>query len=151
MSQIVKSILLVLLVSTTISLPFPEHFWGIFFGSIGIQVFLGWLVSSILFIIETNNTTNKQIPRLLEQIESYDNTLEDILTKNLVNVVCPSCKSPITIPISPTGDNTFQCLNCNETTRYDVTITPILLTTPVDANVVNAELFHQISDGIKET
>jgi len=131
--QLVQSLLFTFGVALVISLPFyPENYWKAVSISVGLQIFIGWVINSML-----------QNFRIAKETEEYNRTLE-VFAQNMVNIPCASCKTIMSIPIFLSEENIAKCERCGDETKIDITLTPILLTKTIDNNVAINEIFQHV-------
>lgn len=65
---------------------------------------------------------------------AYENDRLEILSKNLITFKCPCGNNVFEQPVYPGLDNVFECQKCNQTVKLDITITPVVVTTPLTSN-----------------
>lgn len=135
MKQIIQSLLLTFGISLVISVPFyPENYWKAVSIIVGIQIFGGWVVNTILENI-----------RLAKEAQIYNESLE-ILSQNIANIPCTGCKNVMSVPIFIAEENIFVCERCSCETKIEVNLNPIMLTKMIDNNIAIDEIFEQVNN-----
>tara|TARA_R110002051_G_scaffold306306_2_gene376777 strand:+ start:1010 stop:1396 length:387 start_codon:yes stop_codon:yes gene_type:complete len=122
MIQIVKSFLIVFLISSSISgitilfYPSLSTFIKVFIGATGVQIFFFVLYNNILRYITQLNLEKEalQLSQLAEQ--------------NRVLAECQKCKKMSNVYISLTEENEFECDECNTTNKIMIDINTVLPT-----------------------
>ena len=88
---------------------------------------------------------------------SIQSELEQLLSFSEASVPCPCGNYIHTDNMFVNIDNTYTCEKCNNEFRIDVSLTPTLLTNPVDVNqesfadISNEEAFKEIPEGASIT
>lgn len=125
MFEIVKSLIIIGLISSTVSTCcfyfYNINFTGVFVLTSVIQLAMSWFLRTYLTSRETQlslETKNK----MLEQIE-----------QEATQAPCAYCGEINLIPIIPDDNNDFNCIACGESNSVYVSITIAQQTVPVDA------------------
>tara|TARA_R110001583_G_scaffold2390_1_gene17378 strand:+ start:398 stop:865 length:468 start_codon:yes stop_codon:yes gene_type:complete len=120
-------------------------FWEATILAFVLQFVVAFIYSSIKI---SNNTTLSQ---------EYQSELEQLLSFSEASVPCPCGNYIHTDNMFVNIDNTYTCEKCNNEFRIDVSLTPTLLTNPVDVNqesfadISNEEAFKEIPEGASIT
>ena len=122
MSQIVKSFLIVFLISSSISgitilfYPSLSTVIKVFIGSTGLQILFFFLYNNILRYIAQLNLEKEalQLSQLAEQ--------------NRILAECQKCKKTSNVYIILTEENEFECDECNTTNKIMIDINTVLPT-----------------------
>ena len=121
-NQIVKSLLILILISSSISgitflfYPSLTTFTKVFIGTTGFQIFFFVLYNNILRYIARLNLEKEAL--FLSQLAEQNRSL----------VECQKCKAMNKVYINFTEENTFTCEECNADNRIEININTILLT-----------------------
>jgi hypothetical protein len=124
-SQIFKSLLILILISSSISgitvLFYPSliTFIKVFIGSTGIQILFFFLYNNIL----------RYIARLNLEKEALQ--LSQLAERNQILAVCQGCKAVNNVYITLTEENEFNCEECSARNKIQIDINTILPTTPI--------------------
>ena len=125
MFNIVKSLVIVLLVSgliaTISNYYFTSPFLGVFVLTTIIQIAASWYITTYTQYRQRQTILNQQT-ELISQIEA-EGTIAP----------CAYCGGENLIPITSDGDNDFECIHCGDTNGVYVNITVAQKTVPVDA------------------
>lgn len=125
MFEIVKSLVILLIISVTISI--CAHYFmgidyvGVFIITIIAQLSLSWYLKTYLNSKERQLSLKTQ-SKMLSQIE-----------QEATIAPCAYCGTENLIPVLPDQDNDFECVACNETNSVYVNITIAQKTVPYDA------------------
>ena len=122
MSQIVKSLLIVFLISSSISgitilfYPSLSTVIKVFIGSTGLQILFFFLYNNILRYIAQLNLEKEalQLSQLAEQ--------------NRIIAECQKCKKMNNVYITLTEENEFECDECDTTNKIVIDINTVLPT-----------------------
>ena len=121
-SQIVKSLLILILISSSISgITFLFYPSGITF----FKVLIGATAIQILFFLLYNNIL-RFIARLNLEKEAIQ--LSQLAEQNRIFAECQGCKAMNNIYINLTEENEFNCEECNATNKIQIDISTILPT-----------------------
>ena len=121
-NQIVKSLLILILISSSISgitvlfYPSPTTFFKVVIGLTGIQILFFFLYNNILRYIARLNLEKEAL--LLSQLAEQNRILAE----------CQGCKAMNNIYINLTEENEFNCEECNATNKIQIDISTILPT-----------------------
>lgn len=123
MSQIVKSLLIVFLISSSIS-----GITFLFYPSLTtfIQVLIGTTGLQILFFVLYNNIL-RYIARL--NLEKEALILSQLAEQNRVLAECQKCKKMNNVYVALTEENEFECKECKAANKIVIDINTVLLTT----------------------
>ena len=124
-NQIVKSLFIVLLISSSISgitvlfYPSLTTFIKVLISVTGIQVLFFFLYNNIL----------RYIARLNLEREALQ--LSQLAEQNRILAECQGCKKMNNVYVDLTAENEFECNECNATNKIQIEINTILPTTPI--------------------
>tara|TARA_Y100000296_G_C5011388_1_gene175267 strand:+ start:116 stop:505 length:390 start_codon:yes stop_codon:yes gene_type:complete len=124
-NQIVKSLLILILISSSISgitvlfYPSLTTFIKVFIGSTGIQILFFFLYNNIL----------RYIARLNLEKEALQ--LSQLAERNRIFAECQGCKAMNNVYVILTEENEFNCEECNVKNKIQIDISTILPTTPI--------------------
>jgi len=110
-----------------------------------VQFVIAFVYSSIII---TKNTTLAQ---------EFESELEQLLSFSEASIPCPCGNYIYTDNIFVNIDSTYTCEKCTNEFRIDVSLTPVILTTPVDVNkrnfvdITNEEAVQEIPEGASIT
>jgi hypothetical protein len=123
--NILKSLTIVLIISTLVTAVchtfFTANLVGVFVLTTILQISLSWFITTYIDARERRLVIEHQ-GNLLTQIES-----------EVVEAPCAYCGEVNLIPVSPTQDNDFECLLCNEHNAVYVNITVAQKSVPFDS------------------
>tara|TARA_R110000796_G_scaffold61133_1_gene141548 strand:+ start:42 stop:464 length:423 start_codon:yes stop_codon:yes gene_type:complete len=111
-------------------------FWEAFSIAIAIQVVISFAYSSL------------KLTREQALIDQFEADMSEVLSMSTVTVECPCGKNTFEDVIFTGIENTFECDECGSKFRSDISITPTLITEPV--NAVKPESIEVYNDLIKE-
>lgn len=120
--NIIISILLTTVISIGIGVsiaPVIGFYQGCLLGFI-IQVIVNWFYND--YKIRKNNNQQEQI--LNERL--------DILSRNFIKFDCPCGKYTFEEVVYMSNENTFDCPQCDQQIKVDITLTPIVVTKIID-------------------
>ena len=124
MLQIIKSLSILcivsLLVATICNHFFALSFQGVFILCAVVQLALGWFFNTYIQYKSTSQWTQQQT-ELITQLE-----------QEATMAPCAYCGTENLIPVSPTQDNDFECVNCGEHNAVYVNITVAQKIVPLD-------------------
>jgi|GEM_PF-2158686 len=107
-------------------------FWEMFSLSYAIQIILAFSLSS------------KKISKEQQLTDMYQAEVDELLDMSLVNIECPCGKNKFEASLFASIENVFDCSVCGNKFKADITITPTLLTEPVNSiNKTFDELLQQ--------
>ena len=123
--QIIKSVFIVLLISTSISsiavlfYPSLTTFLKVVIGSTGIQLLFFFLYNNILRYVARLNLEKEvlQLSQLAEQ--------------NRILAECQGCKSMNNVYVTLADENEFKCEECDSLNKIKIDISTILQTTMI--------------------
>jgi hypothetical protein len=124
-SQIVKSVLILILISSSISgitFLFNQSlttFIKVFIGATGVQILFFFLYNNILRYIARLNLEKEAIQ------------LSQLTEQNRVLAECQGCKVMNNVYVTLTEENEFNCEECNATNKIQIDISTILPTKPI--------------------
>ena len=124
-SQIVKSLFIVFLISSSISgiavlfYPYLTTFIKVFVGTTGVQIFFFFIYNNIL----------RYIARLNLEKEALQ--LSQLAEQNRILAECQGCKEMNNVYVNLTEENDFNCEQCNARNKIQIDISTILPTTPI--------------------
>jgi len=124
-SQIVKSVLILILISSSISgitFLFNQSlttFIKVFIGATGVQILFFFLYNNILRYIARLNLEKEAIQ------------LSQLAEQNQVLAECQGCKVMNNVYVTLTEENEFNCEECNATNKIQIDISTILPTKPI--------------------
>ena len=115
--------------------------------------FLGFLeATSLAFVVQFIISfifSSLKINRVQNLTAEFEGELQQLFDLSEVTIDCPCGNYSFTENIFLNVDNTYVCEKCNNEFKIDISITPTLLTQPIDTVKTN-EAFTNISDeGIK--
>ena len=122
MIQIVKSFLIVFLISSSISgitilfYPSLSTFIKVFIGATGVQIFFFVLYNNIL----------RYIAQLSLEKEALQ--LSQLAEQNRIFAQCQSCKVTNNVSVTLSEENEFECDECNTTNKIMIDINTVLPT-----------------------
>ena len=142
MFEIIKSVVILLLVSAAIALTCSEFlntsFTGIFLLTTILQLVFGWFFKSYTQFVNQRDTAAQQ-SQLISQIEA-----------EATAAPCAYCGHTNLIPIVPEGDNDFECTECGEHNSVYVNVTIAQKSVPIDAERYEVTNFNQNLQSAKE-
>ena len=121
-SQIVKSVLILILISSSISgitvlfYPSINTFLKVLIGITGLQILFFFLYNNILRYIARLNLEKEAI------------VLSQLAEQNRILAECQGCKAMNNIYITLSEENEFNCEECNATNKIQIDISTILPT-----------------------
>ena len=124
-NQIVKSLLILILISSSISgitflfYPSLTVFTKVFIGTTGFQIFFFLLYNNILRYITRLNLEKEAIQ------------LSQLAETNRVFAECQGCKTMNNVYVTLTEENEFNCEQCNALNKIQIDISTILPTKPI--------------------
>lgn len=124
-NQIVKSLLILILISSSISgitvlfYPSLTTFIKVFIGTTGIQIIFFLLYNNIL----------RYIARLNLEKEALQ--LSQLAERNRIFAECQGCKAMNNVYVVLAEENEFNCEECNVKNKIQIDINTILPTTPI--------------------
>ena len=124
-NQIVKSLLILILISSSISgitvlfYPSLTTFIKVFIGVTGIQILFFFLYNNIL----------RYIARLNLEKEALQ--LSQLAERNRIFAECQGCKTMNNVYVILTEENEFNCEQCDARNKIQIDINTILPTTPI--------------------
>ena len=122
MTQIVKSLLILILISSSISgIAFLFYPSGITF----LKVLISVTGIQILFFFLYNNIL-RYIARL--NLEKEALLLSQLAERNRIFAECQGCKETNNVYINLTEENEFECEHCNKTNKIQIDISTVLPT-----------------------
>ena len=115
--------------------------------------FLGFIeATSLAFVVQFIISfifSSLKINRVQNLTAEFEGELQQLFDLSEVTIACPCGNYSFTENIFLNVDNTYVCEKCNNEFKIDISITPTLLTQPIDT-VKTSEAFTNISDeGIK--
>ena len=75
-----------------------------------------------------------KINRIQNLTNEFEGELEQLLSLSETTIACPCGNYTFTENIFPNVENTYVCEKCNNEFKLDVTVTPTLLTQPVNVD-----------------
>ena len=116
-------------------------FWETLALAIVIQFIIAFVYSSF------------KISRVDNLTQEFEGELQQLLDLSEVTIACPCGNYTFTENVFLNMENTYTCEKCNNDFRIEVSITPTLLTQPVNVNQAFAELTkeEEVEDDIKIT
>ena len=140
---ILRSFLFTLLVAIAFALGLRNiiGFWETLALAIVIQFIIAFVYSSF------------KISRVDNLTQEFEGELQQLLDLSEVTIACPCGNYTFTENVFLNMENTYTCEKCNNDFRIEVSITPTLLTQPVNVNQAFAELTkeEEVEDDIKIT
>ena len=140
---ILRSFLITLLVAIAFAFGLRNiiGFWETLALAIVIQFIIAFVYSSF------------KISRVDNLTQEFEGELQQLLDLSEVTIACPGGNYTITENVFLKMENTYTCEKCNNDFRIEVSITPTLLTQPVNVNQAFAELTkeEEVDDDIKIT
>ena len=122
---ILKSLVITTLISALIAVGLRNltGFWEAFC--------LAWATQAVAYFIYSSWKISRE-----EQLsDAFQSEIEELLDMSMVDVECPCGKNKFETAIFPTIDNIFDCEVCGSKFKSDISITPTLLTEPVNSAV----------------
>ena len=140
---ILRSFLITLLVAIAFAFGLRNiiGFWETLALAIVIQFIIAFVYSSF------------KISRVDNLTQEFEGELQQLLDLSEVTIACPCGNYTFTENVFLNMENTYTCEKCNNDFRIEVSITPTLLTQPVNVNQAFAELTkeEEVGDDIKIT
>tara|TARA_R100000152_G_C6732795_1_gene157264 strand:+ start:360 stop:815 length:456 start_codon:yes stop_codon:yes gene_type:complete len=140
---ILRSFLITLLVAIAFAFGLRNiiGFWETLALAIVIQFIIAFVYSSF------------KISRVDNLTQEFEGELQQLLDLSEVTIACPCGNYIFTENVFLNMENTYTCEKCNNDFRIEVSITPTLLTQPVNVNQAFAELTkeEEVGDDIKIT
>ena len=140
---ILRSFLITLLVAIAFAFGLRNiiGFWETLALAIVIQFIIAFVYSSF------------KISRVDNLTQEFEGELQQLLDLSEVTIACPCGNYTFTENVFLNMENTYTCEKCNNDFRIEVSITPTLLTQPVNVNQAFAELTkeEEVEDDIKIT
>tara|TARA_R100000700_G_C3172887_1_gene147359 strand:- start:1914 stop:2366 length:453 start_codon:yes stop_codon:yes gene_type:complete len=139
---ILRSFLITLLVAIAFAFGLRNiiGFWETLALAIVIQFIIAFVYSSF------------KISRVDNLTQEFEGELQQLLDLSEVTIACPCGNYTFTENVFLNMENTYTCEKCNNDFRIEVSITPTLLTQPVNVNQAFAELTkEEVDDDIKIT
>ena len=140
---ILRSFLITLLVAIAFAFGLRNiiGFWETLALAIVIQFIIAFVYSSF------------KISRVDNLTQEFEGELQQLLDLSEVTIACPCGNYTFTENVFLNMENTYTCEKCNNDFRIEVSITPTLLTQPVNVNQAFAELTkeEEVEDEIKIT
>ena len=140
---ILRSFLITLLVAIAFAFGLRNiiGFWETLALAIVIQFIIAFVYSSF------------KISRVDNLTQEFEGELQQLLDLSEVTIACPCGNYTFTENVFLNMENTYTCEKCNNDFRIEVSITPTLLTQPVNVNQTFAELTkeEEADDDIKIT
>jgi len=88
--------------------------------------------------------SSKKISKEQQLTDMYQAEVDELLDMSLVNIECPCGKNKFEASLFASIENVFDCSVCGNKFKADITITPTLLTEPVNSiNKTFDELLQQ--------
>ena len=141
--SILRSFLITLLVAIAFAFGLRNiiGFWETLALAIVIQFIIAFVYSSF------------KISRVDNLTQEFEGELQQLLDLSEVTIACPCGNYTFTENVFLNMENTYTCEKCNNDFRIEVSITPTLLTQPVNVNQAFAELTkeEEVEDDIKIT
>ena len=125
MAQIIRSLLLLLIISSSIGgiyYTFNTTFLSF------VKAFVFALAIQIIFFFIYNNVL-RYIAQLNLQKEAI--RLAQLAEKNKIFVECQGCKETNSVDIDITAENEFKCVHCNAENKINIEFTTVLPTKPI--------------------
>ena len=140
---ILRSFIITILVAIALALGlrYIIGFWETLALAIVIQFIIAFVYSSF------------KISRVDNLTQEFEGELQQLLDLSEVTIACPCGNYTFTENVFLNMENTYTCEKCNNDFRIEVSITPTLLTQPVNVNQAFAELTkeEEVEDDIKIT
>tara|TARA_R100001224_G_C3974103_1_gene133508 strand:+ start:142 stop:597 length:456 start_codon:yes stop_codon:yes gene_type:complete len=140
---ILRSFLITLIVAIAFAFGLRNiiGFWETLALAIVIQFIIAFVYSSF------------KISRVDNLTQEFEGELQQLLDLSEVTIACPCGNYTFTENVFLNMENTYTCEKCNNDFRIEVSITPTLLTQPVNVNQAFAELTkeEEVEDDIKIT
>ncbi len=139
---ILRSFLITLLVAIAFAFGLRNiiGFWETLALAIVIQFIIAFVYSSF------------KISRVDNLTQEFEGELQQLLDLSEVTIACPCGNYTFTENVFLNMENTYTCEKCNNDFRIEVSISPTLLTQPVNVNQAFAELTkEEVDDDIKIT
>tara|TARA_R100000900_G_C3306035_1_gene158769 strand:- start:413 stop:868 length:456 start_codon:yes stop_codon:yes gene_type:complete len=140
---ILRSFLITLIVAIAFAFGLRNiiGFWETLALAIVIQFIIAFVYSSF------------KISRVDNLTQEFEGELQQLLDLSEVTIACPCGNYTFTENVFLNMENTYTCEKCNNDFRIEVSITPTLLTQPVNVNQAFAELTkeEEADDDIKIT
>ena len=140
---ILRSFLITLIVAIAFAFGLRNiiGFWETLALAIVIQFIIAFVYSSF------------KISRVDNLTQEFEGELQQLLDLSEVTIACPCGNYTFTENVFLNMENTYTCEKCNNDFRIEVSITPTLLTQPVNVNQAFAELTkeEEVEDEIKIT
>ena len=140
---ILRSFLMTLLVAIAFAFGLRNiiGFWETLALAIVIQFIIAFVYSSFKISLVDNLT------------QEFEGDLQQLLDLSEVTIACPCGNYTFTENVFLNMENTYTCEKCNNDFRIEVSISPTLLTQPVNVNQAFAELTkeEEVEDDIKIT
>jgi hypothetical protein len=127
--QIVKSLFIVFIISISVGCitflfyPSLTTFLRVITGLTGVQIVFFFLYNNILRYITRLNLEKEAL--ILSQLAEQNRTLAE----------CQGCKIMNDVYITLTGENEFNCEECNALNKVQIDINTILPTTPIQSQI----------------
>ena len=140
---ILRSFLITLIVAIAFAFGLRNiiGFWETLALAIVIQFIIAFVYSSF------------KISRVDNLTQEFEGELQQLLDLSEVTIACPCGNYTFTENVFLNMENTYTCEKCNNDFRIEVSISPTLLTQPVNVNQAFAELTkeEEVDDDIKIT
>ena len=140
---ILRSFLITLIVAIAFAFGLRNiiGFWETLALAIVIQFIIAFVYSSF------------KISRVDNLTQEFEGELQQLLDLSEVTIACPCGNYTFSENVFLNMENTYTCEKCNNDFRIEVSITPTLLTQPVNVNQAFAELTkeEEVEDEIKIT
>ena len=140
---ILRSFLITLIVAIAFAFGLRNiiGFWETLALAIVIQFIIAFVYSSF------------KISRVDNLTQEFEGELQQLLDLSEVTIACPCGNYTFSENVFLNMENTYTCEKCNNDFRIEVSITPTLLTQPVNVNQTFAELTkeEEADDDIKIT
>ena len=140
---ILRSFLITLIVAIAFAFGLRNiiGFWETLALAIVIQFIIAFVYSSF------------KISRVDNLTQEFEGELQQLLDLSEVTIACPCGNYTFTENVFLNMENTYTCEKCNNDFRIEVSISPTLLTQPVNVNQAFAELTkeEEADDDIKIT
>ena len=100
----------------------------------------GFLLYTIIQFVAIYFLNSKTKQKQDSQIESIDTVIDEFIDGQSINFDCPCQRNTHRIFITPNDDIILDCLECKNSYKLDVQYTPILITTPLNSDVIYDKL-----------
>lgn len=103
----------------------------------------GTLLYSIVIITSLYFYTTKLEKKAADNIESIDTVIDEFIKNQSITIPCPCQKYNHVVFLQPNEDMILKCDECSSEYSLDVQYTPILITTPLQPEVVYDRLLKE--------